>query len=252
MNITDIVKKAQRLATDNSPLLLTAVGVAGTITTAYLTGSASIRAYQHIEHREPIEDRKERYKQRVKLVWKLYIPPVVAGSLTIAAIVGANRVGTRRAAAMAAAYSISERAYDEYKSKVVEKLGANKEQAIRDEIAQDRIERTKENREVVIATNGGDVLCYEAWSGRYFNSDMETLRKAQNDINAQVIHADFATVDEFYEKIGLEGTDASPQFGWNTNKMLELDFSTTLVDEKTPCLVVSFASMPISEPWRFC
>ena len=257
MQIGNIFAKSKLLVKDNSPVILTAIGVAGVVTTAYLTHRAALQADKII--REESGDNPDNYsdgfagfREKAQLTWKLYIPPVSVAAVTCISIIGANRIGTRRAAAVAAAYTISERAYDEYKAKVVEKLGETKEKAVRDEIAQDRVNKTAANREVIITTNGGSVLCLDAWSGRYFESDMETIRKAQNDINAQIIHADYARVDDYYDIIGLEHTTASPEFGWNTNKMMELDFSTTLVDEKTPCLVVSFASMPISEPWRFC
>lgn len=255
MQIGNIFAKSKLLVKDNSPVILTAIGVAGVVTTAYLTHRAAIAAHKVLEEDDlhgTAADRMTHIKHRTKLVWKLYIPPVSVAAVTCVSIIGANRIGTRRAAAVAAAYTISERAYDEYKAKVVEKLGETKEKAVRDEIAQDRVNKTAANREVIITTNGGSVLCLDAWSGRYFESDMETIRKAQNDINAQIIHSDYARVDDYYDIIGLEHTTASPEFGWNTSKMMELDFSTTLVDEKTPCLVVSFASMPISEPWRFC
>ena len=40
-------------------------------------------------------------------------------------------------------------------------------------------------------------------------SDMETLRKAQNDVNANVVTDLYVTLDTFYEKIGLQPTSHS-------------------------------------------
>lgn len=258
MKIPKIVRTSEKFLTDNSPVLLTAVGVAGVVSTAYLTGKASVKAHKLIEQ----EDEK-RYKMRqdtarsrkdtLEIVWKLYIPAVTTGILTCTAIITANRIGTRRTAALAAAYTVSEKAFEEYRSKVVEKIGEKKEQQVRDEISQDRINRSEPN--FVVVSESGKVLCHDAYSNQFFMSDMETLRKAQNDINAQILHADYATVSDLYSYIdspGLEPTSVSGEMGWNTDKMLEMEFATILHKEKTPCISINFAVLPIRDPWRFC
>jgi hypothetical protein len=174
--------------------------------------------------------------------------------LSCAAIIGANRIGTRRAAAVTAAYAISERAFNEYREKVVEKIGETKEQAVRDEIAQDRVNRLGE-KVVMVPPSDGKVLCHDAFSNQFFHSDMESIRRAQNDINAQILHSDFATVSDFYHAIGspeLEATSVSGEMGWNTDKLLDISYSTVLHKNTTPCLSIDFAVVPIREPWRFC
>ena len=188
MDIRELLKRAQKLTIDHSPAILTAVAVTGTVTTAYLTGRATVKAveilneersqqaYQgrvQIQHHEQIllTDR-----EKVALTWRLYIPAVSTGLLTVTCIIGANRIGTRRAAAVAAAYTLSEKAFVEYRDKVVEKLGEKKEQDLRDELAQDKVTRNPGNSSQLVIVDGKSVLCHEAYTGRYFISDMETLR----------------------------------------------------------------------------
>ena len=267
MSIGSLAKKAERILADNSPFILTAVGVTGTITTAILAGRASFRAADILRDAELIDAEtgdpdlptvRSRHavstREKLEKTYKLYLPAVAVGSLTIAAIVGANRIGTRRAAAVAAAYSISERAFDEYRSKVVEKFGENKAREVREEIAQDRVNRKEAPVALIVSSDDGKVLCHDQFTNQYFRSDMETLRRAQNDVNAQILHQDFAKVSDFYEYVnaeGLEQTSFSDDVGWNTDKMLELTFDTILYQDKTPCLSVGFAVVPIREPWRF-
>src|SRR5690349_16488674 len=157
MNLPLIFKRAEKLAIDNSPALLTAIGVAGTLSTAYLVGKASFKAAALIEQEQarlnlfekshPLEN-----KEKLQLVWKEYAPAIATGALTISCIIGANRIGSKRAAAMAAAYSLSEKAYAEYRDKVVEKIGEKKEQAARDELAQDRVNANPVSTNNVIIT----------------------------------------------------------------------------------------------------
>ena len=42
---------------------------------------------------------------------------------------------------------------------------------------------------------------------------MESLRKAENEINAKINHERYVSLDEFYELVGLKGTTNSASFG---------------------------------------
>lgn len=246
MALRDIVKQAEKFTLDNSPSICTAIGVVGTVATAYLTGKATVQAVRILE-RERLELDNI---GKVQKVWTCYIPPVSAGVLTIAAIVGANRIGSRRAAAVAAAYAISEKAFTEYKDKVVEKVGAKKEQAVRDEIAQDRIDRQPVGKQEVIVTGAGDVLCCDAMSGRYFRSSVETLRKAMNDTNYQILSDNYASLTDFYSRIGLAQTTLSDEVGWNVDRLMELQFSTAMAEHDQPCIYMDYAIVPIRDYYR--
>lgn len=249
MTLTRLAKQGEKFVADNSPAILTGMGVVGVVSTALLTGKATFKAAELIRERE-FGDNADRVnvletKDRALLVWRLYIPAASTGLLTATAIIGANRIGTRRAAVMAAAYSMSEKAFTEYKDKVVEKIGENKERDIRDSVAQDRVARNPVDNQQVIVTGGGEVLCYDTWTGRYFQSSMEALKKAQNDVNYQVLNNYYASLSDFYDKVGLSRTKNSDDFGWNSDDLLELYFSTTMSDDDRPCISVDFRVEPI-------
>lgn len=253
MNLGRYLKQAERLIANNSPAILTAVGVVGALTTAYLTGKATWKAAELVnEHNQELDinDLWMPPEKKFKLVWKLYIPAAGTAALTVAAIVCSNRISSRRAAALAAAYSISERAFDEYKTKVIEKMGEKKEQAVRDEIAQDRLDRNPVVSKEIIITGDGDVLCYDAYTGRYFQSSAETMRKAQNDINQRIIHDHYASLSDFYDLIGLPQTRVSDEVGWNLDTMLDIDISAGLSKKKEPCLVLTFDVSPARQYFR--
>ena len=253
MTLSNLAKRVEKLITDNSPVILTAIGVAGTITTAYLTGKASFKAAEILDHeRNYVSDSPGmlELREKVNLTWKLYIPAIGTGILTCACIVGANRIGSRRAAAMAAAYSLSERAFSEYKEKVVERIGDIKEQKIRDEIAQDRVYRNPVSSREVIITGNGDVLCYDSITGRYFNSNVESIRKAVNDTNHQILNDMYASLNDFYQKIGLPMTPYANEVGWNVDRLLEINFSTVLSEDGRPCISLDYPLAPIRECFR--
>ena len=79
---------------------------------------------------------------------------------------------------------------------MVETIGKKKEQAIRDDIAKDRV-TANPVREVVV-TDRGSTLCYDSLSGRYFKSDIETLRKTVNDLNRRMRDEMFISLNDFY------------------------------------------------------
>lgn len=241
MTLATIARQAEKLVADHSPHILTAVGVAGTITTAVLTGKAAFKASSMLAEDSPHLTTKE----VVQKTWKLYIPPVAVGALTVSSIILANQIGTRRAAAMAAAYATSERLAKEYREKVIEKFGETKDQAVRDEVMQDRMNNEPVSKREVIITGGGNVLCYEALTGRYFLSDMESMKKAVNDLNYKVINHYYASLSEFYDLLGLDHTDISDELGWNSDKLLEPSFGTHIADDGRPALSISFDSTPI-------
>lgn len=255
-SLTPHIHRLKFLVNENSTTILTGVGVVGTVATAVLTGRASFKAADIIQ-----KDKEERLSaltfpdtdikvlsktEKVKLVWPHYIPPVAVGAVTVTSVVMAHRISSKKIAAIAIASTISERALQEYKDKVVEKLGVRKETEIRDDIAQDNVTNNSPNSQVIIA-GSGDVLCFEPLTGRYFNSTIETVKRAENKVNYEIIHYDFCSLSFFFEEIGLPPTDYSDMVGWNVSNRMEVQFSTTMSEDNRPCLVIGFSKIPSME-----
>lgn len=255
MTLIEVAKRVEKLAIDNSPAILTAIAVTGTLTSAFLAGKASFEAADIIADEQYRLDlhptsHKLEPKEKFYLVWKLYIPSTGTAVVTVVCIVAANRIGSRRAAAVAAAYTISEKAFTEYKEKVVEKMGEAKEQRVRDDVAQDRISKNPVGSREIIITGNGNVLCYDMYSDRYFESDMETLKKAQNDLNYTILNDLYASLGDFYDLIGLSTTPYSDEVGWTSEKKLDIRFSTSLSDDQRPCISLDFSVQPVRDYHR--
>lgn len=228
----------------NSPALLAAVGVSGVVTTAYLTAKASFRAARAIDQEEARRERRDvepmDMRDKTELVWKLYIPPVMSGGLTISAIVVGTAIGVRRTAAIAAAYSITDKAFSEYKSHVVEQIGENKEAKIRHAIAEKSVQENPPGEREVMIAGPGNILCYERFTGRYFHSDPETLRKAENIINSKLNREMYAYLSDFYDLVGLKDTSASEHLGWHSDRLMELKIESALAENGVPCLSIEY------------
>ena len=181
----------------------------------------------------------------MKVTWKCYIPAAVTGVASVACLVGASSTNARRNAPLAAAYTISESALKDYKSKVVEVVGEKKEKEVRDAVAKERIQRDPvENKEIVI-TEKGETRCYDALSGRYFKSDIDVLNKAVNELNRRMIDQTYMSLNDFYYAIGLSGIKIGDDLGWRVDQgLIELDFSAQLSNDGVPCLVMDFIDAP--------
>lgn len=241
MTLSNILNSSLRSIKRNSPEILTGLGVAGVISTSYLVGRASFKAAIVINDKADfVTDEKLSFKEEFKLTWKLYVPPIISGTLTIASIIGSSKASGRRTAAAVTAYSVLDRAFSEYKEHIVEEIGKSKEQKIRDEIAQKRVtENPPDSREIVVIGRG-QVLCCELFTGRYFKCDMETLRKAENDLNAMVVNSWYCTLSDFYDLLDLDHTSTSDKMGWDTDKLLQLEFSHALSPDGEPCLTFDY------------
>lgn len=246
MNFGAVIPAIRKAASDNTPAILTALGAAGTITTAYLAGKASFRAAHVIRDAEDIEHEVMETKEKVNLVWKLYVPAVGTGAATVACIIFANRVSTKRAAGMAAAYSLSQDAMREYKAKVLEKVGEKKNKLIEDELTQDKVNRNPPGAHEVTIINGDDMLCFDMFTSRYFRSNMTDLQNAEIAVNQQVINHGYASLSDYYALIGLRRTDHSDEIGWTADGLLKLNFSGFFAeDDSKLCLGVTFQTSPI-------
>ena len=230
--------RANQVIDQNKTSILTSIAISGVIGVIALATKATFEAVEDLHAANLTDDAS--VKNKVKVVWKRYIPTALVGSATIGCIVGAQKVGTKKAVAAQAAFAVSERLFSEYKEKIVEQIGPKKEQAVRDAIAQDRVTKDNPENKQVIVTGNGTVLCCEGYTGRYFTSDMESLRKAENNINAKLNSHDYASLTDLYYLLKIPETSISDRLGWDSGRLLELEFSTTLTPNGQPCLVFNY------------
>lgn len=183
----------------------------------------------------------------VKTCWKCYAPTIIMSSLSVACILAGTSANYRRSTALAAAYKLSETALSEYKDAVVETIGEKKEKVVREKVAEKQLEKNPESKSNVFVTGRGETLCYDPLSGRYFKSDVEQLRKIENDLNYRLIHHMYVSLNEVYVMLGLDTNELGAALGWNIDRCgyIKIDFDAKLTDKNEPCLVVDFSDMPV-------
>lgn len=253
MGVKAVMQTVGGFLQKNSPYILTGLGCAGVVSTAVMTGKAAVKAHDKInEVRSEVEEKYEcetidpDFKTKVELTWKYFIPPVIVCVTSVACIIGAQSVNTRRHAALASLYTLTDQTLRDYQDKVVETIGKNKSQKIHDDIAQDILDEHPIDPKHVIKTSYGDSLCFDVHSGRYFTHSMETLRRIQNDFNHELIGTMWMSLNDLYYLMGLESIKLGDELGWTADELLEFDFTSKIASDGTPCLVIDYDLTPRS------
>lgn len=261
--VAEIFQKAGRFASANSPAILTTVGVVGVVTTAGLAAKGAFQASEILRAEDEARIKRgtpgyvngqtpkgPTIKEQARMTWVCYAPAAGMAVLTCGAIIFVNRIGGRRTAAMAAAFTLSDKALHEYREKVIETIGVKKERRIRDDVMQDRVA----NKEVpnTIIFGAGKQPCYDAWSDRYFSSTMEDMKKAMNDLNHK-LHTSFdnqASLNEFYDLLGIAPLPGGNDIGWTVDKMLDIEFTTCLTPDQIPAHALNYRVEPTRNSFR--
>ena len=262
-NVSALFKTAQQTISRHSPEILTGIGIAGMITTTILAVKATPKAEKLIELECDRQNRERRNEatengdecfskvtklkpiEVVKITWKCYIPAAISCATSVACLIGANSVNAKRNAALAAAYNLSATALSEYKEKVVETIGEKKEHTVKDKVAEEHVKKNPVSKNEVIVTKTGNTLCFDAISGRYFKSDIDKIKKAENELNKRMLSEMYISLNEFFDELGLDHISIGDDLGWNLDGgLIDLDFSSQIADDGTPCLVVNYQVAP--------
>lgn len=161
-----------------------------------------------------------------KLV-KLYAPSVILGTLSIGALVGSNRILRKRNAALAAAYAAVDSSFKKYRQNVVEKYGKEVDQEMRYGLKKEKVEvekeidgKTKKVKETVETAAVG----YSDYA-KFFDSscagweknpeyNLMFLKTVQNNANAKLRSKGYLFLNEVYDALGIERTQAGQIVGW--------------------------------------
>ena len=246
-NLANFINGTKTFFSEHSPEILTGAGVVGYITSTVFAVAATPKALTLIE----AEKKKQKVDKLnawgiIRAAWKCYIPTVAMSAISTVCVVSANSIHLKRNAAILAAYTLSDTTFKDYQKKVVEKIGEKKEDAVKDEVAKEKILRQPSSNSEIILTGLGETLCYDSVSGRYFKSDIDKIRKIENNLNRQMRDEMYISLNEFYTEIGLPSIKIGDDLGWNIDKgYIDIQFRAQLSDNEIPCLVLDYSVIPI-------
>ena len=243
--ITGLMNTIKVATSKHSPEILTGLGIAGMVTSTVLAVKATPKALQLIDDALESSDEELTKLDIVKVAWKPYVPAVITCAASTVCLIGASSVNLKRNAALTAAYELSRNALVDYKNAVVETIGEKKAQEVSGKVAKKHIDEHPVIEQEIFLTEQGSTLCYDVISGRYFKSDIEKIKRAENHLNKQLMDENYISLNDFYYELGLPCTKIGNELGWNSNDgLIDLTFNSQLTEDGRPCLVVDYCIAP--------
>jgi hypothetical protein len=224
------------LAQKNSPTMLFGVGVLGMVGSTVLACRATMRLEEVTEstHRnlEAAVDNGDTkhvavlYTRGVGKVIKLYAPSVMVGVASIGCLTKSHNMLNQRNLALTAAYAAVDRAFDEYRARVVEKYGLEEDENFRYATEEVEVVNEKGKLETVRRVSYGETPSMYArfydqfaatWSkdAEYNNIFLRSQQQYANDMLKARGHL---FLNEVYDMLGLERTQAGSVVGWIISK----------------------------------
>lgn len=252
MNLKSISKSVGKSFKKNLPKILIGGGIAGMVTSVAFAVKATPKAMILLENKkQELGVEKLDAQTVIKTAAPAYIPTAVSMVVSAGCMIGAMNENDRRNAALAAAYSLSESALKQYQEKVVETIGEDKEKELRQAITLEKMAQHPEEKATVIQTVPNEtydqrIKCYESFSGRYFMTTLNTLDKAMNGLNKQLLSDFQVTQNDLFDYLGLEHTKNGDLLGWDTESTLEVEtfYASKLDEEGMPCMVLDYNTPP--------
>ena len=250
--LNHLVNLAMKSANKHSSDILLATGIASGLMSTILAVKATPKALMLIEEKK-IQKRKETNRKAnlsksdiIKVAWKPYVPAIISGVAGVSCILGARYITAKKTAAVATAFKLTETAFNEYKEAVVEEIGVKKEEHVRERIARKHVEENPvSEKNNIISTGKGKTLFFDEEFNNYFESDMQAVKKAANDLNFQILNEDYASVNDLYYLLGIPPMKSGDSLGWSSAYGgCEMKYSSIITDDDRPCIVLNYGIAP--------
>lgn len=240
-----ILNQCRDFIVKNQTTIMTVGACIGVPLTAGLTARATLHADRSIRRMRKINPNVSKF-DIFKRVAPKYITPTLVGTMTIGCMIGSNNTHAKREAALTSAYILTDTAFREYKDHVVDAIGSRKHEKIEHDIVEQRVSDIPHNENITILTSKGDTLCFDTVFNQYFRSDIETLRRIQNDANEELHNHNWLSLNDLYYMIGLGPLDIGEYLGWDINGtgLIDFRFGSTLTKDGEPCITLSYDISP--------
>jgi hypothetical protein len=233
----------------HSPVILFTAGVVGVVGTVVLACQATLKMDEALDEitkqktaAKELHDRNmdqysdEDFKQDMMLLYvrsavkivKLYAPAIVVGVASIAALTGAHVVLSRRNIAVTAAYAALEKGYQEYRRRVVDDLGEDKDREYRYGLVDHEVHEKKadgsteitkikglNNKDISIYARFFDETCKDWNRNAGYNSMF--IQCQQNYANDLLRARGHVFLNEVYDMLGMPRSKEGAVVGWVVN-----------------------------------
>lgn len=262
----------------NSPHIFFAAGIAGVVGSTVLACRATLKLEETVDDiksdvlqtkaialpedvNTPIDESAYNksllfaYSRGGAKLGRLYAPSIALGGISIAALTGSHIQLARRNTALTATVAAVMKAYDEYRIRVQEVVGEEREldihRGVREETA--LVDGKKQTIKVLTDPNSRSIYSriFDTFSPSW-QKDPEMNRiflTCQQNYMNHILHArGHVFLNEVYDQLGFERTSAGAVVGWVISETGDnyIDFgmfeahASSFLDGTEPCIVLDF------------
>ena len=187
--VKSTLQSGTQIAAKHAPGILMGMGTVGVGTAVYISIKAGPKALYLIDEAEKEKGYKDlTLQEKIKAAWKVYIPPVGIAAFSVLCFWAAHGIDLKRQAVVAGLYSTAEATFQEYQKKVIEVIGKEKHDLIREAVGEERIEKNPPPQQTPPAmpgVGGTDIWCN--LYGKSFPSTYIKIKEAQNAFNQEML-----------------------------------------------------------------
>lgn len=219
--------------------ILTIIGAAGVVATAVVAVRSTPKALYLLEEVRQEKGEELTKLETVKVAGPVYIPAALIGASTIACIFGANKLNKRTQASLISAYALLDNAHKEYTRKVRE-LSEEVDTQVKQEIAKDHYDED-------VKVHDGEQTFFDFYSLRYFDSTMEKVRRAEEEVDRLLKERKYVFLNEFYDMLDIPRIDDGVGLTWSIyDGYSKVDFGheIAVLDDGMECCIISFGNEP--------
>lgn len=249
-NVSKVTGRTGLKVKKYSPEILVGLGIVGMVGTTVLACKSTIKAVDILEetketlskiesvHESDVENyTDEDYRKDLAVTYiqtgvkmlKVYWMPISLGVVSIGCIFGSTKILRARNIAIGAAYKTLQSAFDDYRRRVIDEVGKDKDQKFRygiveEEIKVDEVDefgKKKKVKKTQETMNPNDISEYAKFfdpSSKYWSEIPENnlmfLKGKQNYFNDLLRTRGHVFLNEVYDALDIDHTKAGAVTGW--------------------------------------
>lgn len=253
-NVSKVTGRTGLKVKKYSPEILVGVGIIGMVATTVLACKSTIKAVDIIDetketlekintvHESNVESyTEEDYRKDMAITYiqtgvkllKVYWMPITTGVVSIGCIFGSTRILRARNIAIGAAYKTLQKAFDDYRSRVIDELGKEKDEKFRygieeetikvEEIGEDgKKKKVKASQEMIDVNKISEYAKFFDSSSKYWakmpEQNLLFLKGKQNYFNDLLRTRGHVFLNEVYDALDIDHTMCGAVTGWILNE----------------------------------
>lgn len=229
----------------NKSLILSFVAAGGVIATGIFIGFETPKAIRLLEEEEKKKGEKLTKVETVATASKAYFPAIALGTGTICCIFGIHIFNAKQQASIVAAYTLVNKNFKQYRDALIRLHGEEADKEVRDEV----ILQNCNYHHIGCDVPDEKIVWYDEISGESIEAYEKEIIDAEYHFNRNFVMRGYASLNEFYEFLGIPQTEYGDSVGWTcSDGYCWVDFEHRIVSNGDDGGTYVYAITPIFEP----